>query len=83
MQTTTQFSSRKVADCGDYQSWRLPKPLNIEIYGYPFSFRFDVIDNPDLIWPCILGEDTIFEVARLDFQKFKGYFEIRFRNDLN
>lgn len=36
-----------------------------------------------LIWPCILGEDSIFQVSKLDFQKFKGYFEIRFRQDIN
>lgn len=68
---------------GYYKSWILPNPISIDIYGYLFSFRFSVIDNPYLIWPCILGEDTIFRVARLDFQKFKGYFEIRFRQDIN
>ncbi len=43
----------------------------------------EIIDNPNLIWPPILGEDTIFQVSRLDFQKFKGYLEIRFRQDIN
>lgn len=68
---------------GFYKSWVLPELVNVDICGYSFSFEFSVIDNPHLIWPCILGEDTIFEVAKLDFQKFKGYFEVRFRQDIN
>lgn len=68
---------------GEYKSWQLPKPLDVEIYGFPFSLKFEVIDNEDLIWPCILGEDSIFQVARLDFQRYKGFFEIKFRKDLN
>ena len=68
---------------GFYKSWMLPEPVNVEIYGYSFGFKFSVIDNPNLIWPCILGENSIFEVAKLDFQKYKGYFEVRFRQDIN
>src|SRR3989344_8450258 len=64
---------------GNYKSWILPKPVSINIYGYDFSFNFTVIDNHNLIWGCILGEDSIFSVARIDFQKFKKFFEIRFR----
>lgn len=76
-----KFSGTSVS--GFYKSWILPEPVEVDIYGHKFNFNFSVIDNPDLIWPCILGEDSIFEVAGLDFQKFKGYFEIRFRKDLN
>lgn len=68
---------------GSHKSWVLPQSLSVNIYGFSFSFNFSVVDNPNLIWPCILGEDSIFQVARLDFQKFKGYFEIRFRQDIN
>jgi hypothetical protein len=68
---------------GLYKSWMLPDELGVNIYGHLFSFKFSIINNPNLIWPCILGEDTIFQVARLDFQKFKGYFEVRFREDIN
>lgn len=68
---------------GLYKSWMLPDPLDVSIYDHLFSFKFSVIDNPNLIWPCILGEDSIFQVAKLDFQKFKGYFEINFRQDIN
>ncbi len=68
---------------GDYDSWNLPELADVEVYGYQFKVRFCVIDNRDLIWPCILGEDSIFQRARVDFLKFKGYFKISFRGDLN
>lgn len=71
-----------ISASGDYKSWKLPK-LDVDIYGYKFNLPFTVIDNNKLIWPCILGEDSIFQFARLDFYKFKGYFELRFRSDLN
>lgn len=68
---------------GSFEFWVLPDEMDVNIYGHEFGFKFEVIDNPNLIWPCILGEDSIFQVARLDFQKFKGYLEIRFRQDIN
>ncbi len=68
---------------GKYESWALPSSIDIDIYGNKFRSRFTVINNRELIWPCILGEDSIFEFARLDFRKFKGYFEVRFRLDIN
>lgn len=68
---------------GSHKIWVLLDPLTVDIYGRIFTFKFSVIDNPNLIWPCILGEDSIFQVAKLDFQKYKGYFEIRFRQDIN
>lgn len=76
-----KFSGKSVS--GDYKFWLLPDPINVEMYGYSFNFKFAVIDNINLIWPCILGENSIFDVAKVDFQKFKGYFEIRFRQDIN
>lgn len=68
---------------GEYKSWTLPDLITASIYGYSFDLKFTVIDNPRLIWACILGEDSIFEIARLDFQKFKGFLEVRFRADIN
>lgn len=68
---------------GGYKSWILPELVDIDICGYTFRVRFTVIDNKQLIWPCILGGDSIFEFARIDFQKFKGYFELRLRSDIN
>lgn len=75
-------SEKGVSASGEYKSWQLPS-IDINIYGYDFNLPFTVIDNKQLIWPCILGEDSIFHFARLDFYKFKGYFEIRFRTDIN
>lgn len=75
---------QKVAGRGvgaGYTGVLLPERVDVNIYDHTFDFQFTVIEN--MVWDCILGEDTIFEVARLDFQKFKGYFEIRFRQDIN
>lgn len=72
-----------VSVSGNYESWALPHPINVNIYGFSFSFNFTVINNPNLIWGCILGEDSIFQVARIDFSKYKGYLEVRFRGDIN
>lgn len=72
-----------VSVSGEYESWILPELIDVNIYGYIFRLRFTVINNRNLIWPCILGEDSIFNIARLDFQRFKGYFEARFRTDIH
>lgn len=76
-------SEKGISVSGTYKSWELPNSITIEIYGFKFNVDFTVIDNPQLIWPCILGEDSIFQFACLDFQKFKGFFEIRFRADIH
>jgi len=68
---------------GSYQSRTLPETIDTNICGSTFPIKFTVIDNKSLIWPCILGEDSIFQLARIDFWKFKGYFEIELRKDLN
>lgn len=68
---------------GQYHSWILPETIDVNICGSTFPIRFTVINNKSLIWPCILGEDTIFQFARLDFYKYKGYFDLEFRKDLN
>jgi len=67
---------------GDYVSAVIPDKITVKIYGYEFGLNFTVIDNPVLLFPCILGENSIFQWARLDFQKFKGFFEIKFRRDI-
>lgn len=73
--------SKGMGVSGPYESMELPEPIETDIWGHKFSFKFQAIK--DVIWPCILGEDSIFEVARIDFQKFKGHFELRFRQDIN
>ncbi len=76
-------SEKGVSVSGTYESWELPNPITINIYGYEFNIKFTVINNPQLIWPCILGEDSIFQFARLDFLKFKGFLDLRFRTDVH
>lgn len=68
---------------GNYSSWSLPEAIDTNICGGTFPIKFTVIDNNTLIWPCILGEDSIFQLARIDFWKYKGYFEVELRKDLN
>lgn len=68
---------------GAYKGWVLKDAIKANVYGYEFDIKFTIIDNPGLVWPCILGEDSIFQLARIDFQKFKGFFEVRFRTDIN
>ena len=66
---------------GVYKGKELKDTVDVDIYGYKHSFRFTTIEK--MPWDCILGEDSIFQVAKLDFQRFKGFFEIRFREDIN
>lgn len=68
---------------GSYSSWTLSEAIDTGFCGATFSIKFIVINNNDLIWPCILGEDSIFQFAHVDFWKFKGYFDIELRKDLN
>ncbi len=68
---------------GTFKSWKSDF-VPVEIYGYHFSFRFSVlIDNRSLVWPCILGHDSLFYVAKLEFKTFKASFKIAFRTDIN
>lgn len=68
---------------GRYTSWTVPDLIDIKLYNYTFRRRFVVIDTPDFPWPCLLGQDSLFEVARIDFYRFRNYFELRFRSDIN
>lgn len=68
---------------GSYKYWET-EPVKVEIYGRKFSFNFKVInENKGLIWPCILGHDTLFKIAKLEFRTFKEYFKVFFRTDIN
>ena len=68
---------------GSHRSWILPESIELNIASQTFTKTFHVIDNDRLLWPCILGEDSMFSFARIDFYKFKNYFELRFRKDIN
>ncbi len=68
---------------GSHEVWTLPEQIDLSIEGYRFVRSFEVVNNPRLLWPCILGQDSIFDIARVDFYRFDRYFELRFRTDLN
>ena len=78
-----QFIPGGISASGTYRFAILPHETLVNIYGYTFIIRFTVIENRDLVFPCILGQDSIFQWARLDFQRFKGFFEIKFRKNIN
>lgn len=68
---------------GSFKFWR-SRSLEVDIYGRKFDFNFSVpVKNKGLIWPCILGHDSIFRIAKLEFKTFKGHFRIFFRTDIN
>ncbi len=79
----TKASQEGISASGTYKSWLLPHAIEVDLYGYTFFRRFIIIDNASFLWPCILGEDSIFEVAGIDFRKFKGFFELHFRSDIH
>ena len=62
---------------GGFKYWDVNTLFNIEIDGYPFKFKFHV-SVASIPWSCILGENTIFSEARIDFQRYKGIFKIQY-----
>lgn len=74
---------RGISASGEFRFWR-PKPIRVSIYNHNFPFNFTVpIDNRSLIWPCILGHNTLFRIAKLEFRTFNNYFKLFFRADIN
>ena len=57
--------------------------VEVDIVGQRYSFKFDILLTDDPIWPCILGQDTIFSLAKIIFKKYRNEFEICFRKDIN
>ena len=78
-----QVTSGGISVSGNYRSALLPHNASVSLYGHTHLLRLTVIDNPNLAFPCILGEDSIFHWARLDFQQFNGFYEIKFRRDVH
>ena len=72
-----------ISASGNYKYW-ISKTVDVGVYGREFTFKFTFIsNNRSLIWPCMLGHDTIFKVAKLEFRTFKGDFKVFFRSDVN
>ena len=68
---------------GKYFYWTLPDPVELNIYGRKFRTTFQVIDDSNQLWSCILGHDSIFRVAKILFNTHKNYFDVSFRTDIN
>jgi hypothetical protein len=68
---------------GSYFYWTLPEPVEINIYGKRFKTTFQVIDDPNQMWGCILGHDSIFKLSKILFNTHKKYFDVSFRADIN
>lgn len=78
---TFQEGGRSVS--GTYTSAVTPDIVKVSLYGFTFQHRFTIVNNAQLDFGCILGEDSIFQWARIDFQRFKGMIELKFRKDLH
>jgi len=64
---------------GSFKFWQA-KDVSVEILGHKFLFDF-IIPTEDSApaWPCILGHDTLFQVAKLEFISFKEQFKVFFK----
>ena len=67
---------------GPYNYWQLPA-IDFSIEDHEYMAPFQVLANPNLQWPCILGEDTIFKIAEVSFRYFEKSFDLSFRADIN
>ena len=78
-----KFDSTGNSVNGTYKSATLSERVGIDLYGYKREHKFTVIDYSSLIFPIILGEDSLFKWTTLNFNRSKLYFEMRFRTDIN
>jgi hypothetical protein len=64
---------------GHFKYW-ITKDVEVTILGHNLVFDFMIpTEDSTLAWPCILGHDSIFQVAKLEFTSFKEQFKIFFR----
>ena len=64
-----------------FKFW-IAKDVDITVADHNFIFDFSVpVEDSAIPWPCILGHDSIFQVAKLEFTSFKEQFKIFFRKD--
>jgi hypothetical protein len=61
----------------------LSEPVEADLLGYRYNVKFNVLLNDDPIWACILGQDSIFRLAKIIFKRYRNEFEIAFRKDIN
>jgi len=68
---------------GSGYSFYLSEPTEIDILGHKYIVKFDVLLSDDPIWTCILGQNSIFRLAKITFKRYRNEFDIRFRKELN
>ena len=68
---------------GSGYEFYLSEPVEVDILGYKYQFKFDILLRSDPIWPCILGQNSIFRLAKITFKRFRNEFEVFFRKDIN
>ena len=59
------------------------EPLEVEMFGNKYILSFNIPDDENFAWGCILGQDTIFRLAKVTFKRYREEFEISFRKDIN
>lgn len=80
---SSKKESEGLSASGKYKSYET-KPIKVSLLDRKYQFSFTVIKNSKgLMWPCILGHDTLFKIAKLEFQSFDGFYRIWLRNDIN
>lgn len=78
--TTQKFIGGGVGSGYDYY---LSKPVEVDFGGYKYNVKFDVLLKDDPLWACILGQDSIFRLAKITFKRYRNEFEVAFRKDIN
>ncbi len=59
------------------------KPMEIMLLDNTFEVEFDVPEDINFAWPCILGQNFIFKFAKIVFKGYKQELEIFLRKDIN
>jgi hypothetical protein len=78
--TTQKYGGGGV--CGGYEYY-LSDPVEVSLFGYKYNIKFDVLIGNDPIWACILGQDSIFRLAKITFKRYRSEFQVAFRKDIN
>ncbi len=58
-------------------------PFGVGIMGQKYEIQFNIPLDENLVWPCILGHDSIFKFSKIIFKTYKKEFDIFFRADIN
>lgn len=59
------------------------KPVETGLLGQKYMIVYEVVLDENFAWPCILGHNSIFKLAKIVFKSFKQEFDVFFRADYN